>query len=270
MVLVALSVALAVSADSASGWSADYALRVNPGGSSTLDHLTCGWHTGACYDQVVGDALDWDNEDNATVYWRSFGNCSQACGTVATGTIEYAEPYCTETRVRVRDLQGRDLGRIVYTHTTTSQQGAEFLIQGAGAGWGSTTVGIGTSLTEEICVEFSGSHVHQYHREGDWTKNPQYPDTPGSGYYDVLALGNYQVETSWTAPAPDLGYDTVGVYREGAWYLRNALGGPSGPGWPDCAFVYGDAADTPLMGDCDGDGVDTVGVWRSARWTSEG
>jgi hypothetical protein len=182
----------------------NYSLRVHPAATSSM---TCGWHSSECSaENAGGPALDWDNGDTATVYWRSYGWCSIGpCSVIAKGTISKAVPFCTETRVSIKDTYGRAQQMMVYTHTNTSQSGQQFDINGS-TSYAGTTVGVGSSLTQESggCNSpyyFRGSHVHEWHSGTGWTKNTsKYPkNAPATGSYPLFTtLGWHQVSRGWT------------------------------------------------------------------------
>jgi hypothetical protein len=274
LVTVALAAARVTSGGpgSADAATVNYTLRVNPGGIATL---TCGWHQSFCNYGIVGDALDWDNGDNAPVYFRSYGMCSTACSGIAVAVVEYDVPFCHETRVRLRDNEGNFLGRMVYTHTSSTQAGYTFGVNGAANNWTITTVSVGTSITVETAVcggTTHGSHVHQYHREAPWSKNPQYPNVPGTGSYDPMAVANYQVERTWSLAVASEGTETAGVLRWPPleWRLADEHGEPGSPPPTMHHPIYGQYGDKAVSGDWDGDGRGGIGTVRqegtAGRW----
>ena len=108
-----------------------FILRAHPGATA---YLNCGWHEGDCpLNPSTGHALDWQNADAATVYWRSYGWCSSTpCTVIAIGTIGEPAGGCQDVTVEVRSTRppGVYQGTIRYVHTDTSSAGTSFNING--------------------------------------------------------------------------------------------------------------------------------------------
>lgn len=144
-------------------------------------YLTCGWHTGACYDDdsqmVSGWALDWNYGGNSsfTVNWVSKSNNSSGGSWAGTGNISYySSGSCRhETTVTIRDIYGTWQDATVYVHTSSSQGGTYFYIN-SGYYPQTTTTSIGPTAYESGC-SWSGYHTH-IEASGGWESQLSYPD----------------------------------------------------------------------------------------------
>lgn len=176
-------------------------LGINPGASNTL---TCGWHS-ACiagqYDPRT--ALDWDNPDNGTVYWRSWGYRDDGyTGQIANAWLYTTNtPTCYQIRIDVWDVFGYLQGTEYYQHTTTPWNGWSNPVNAGGGYWSYTSFAIGYSPATELSgsCSFFGSHNHQYGGPSFGRNSPGYPDAPASATYaDITQPGYWQNNKWWT------------------------------------------------------------------------
>lgn len=165
-------------------------LRVYGGGTSML---TCGWHGVCGGSPTAGNALDWDNGDEANVYWRSYGYRSDTTGDIAEGaTSHYSSGSgCNVIGVTVEDAFGFEKGLAEYVHTSAWLTGT-FDVEGS-TSWSWTESLIGFSVTSEAGgCSFGGSHVHQINGANYWTRRSQSGTSPNcSGYYPNYTCQNY-------------------------------------------------------------------------------
>jgi hypothetical protein len=148
----------------------------------TADHLTCGWHTGACYDddsQVVsGWALDWNYGPNSsfTVNWISKSDNGAGSSVGGTGNISYISGSCQNwTYVGVNGTDGYYKNETRYVHTSTTQSGTWFYFA-SGYTPQTTTTSIGTAANETGCgSSWTGYHAH-IEQTGGWDSKLSYPD----------------------------------------------------------------------------------------------
>lgn len=184
-------------------------LLINPGGglmNGSNGWLTCGWHTTCEPPYDTGDALDWDNFDNAWVYWRSYGKRSDSyTGTIAnTALVRNDTSYCYRLRQDIVDAFGFAKGSESYMHTRTydAWNGAVNPVNGGAGYWAFTKFEIGWSVPlrgeKTTNCPFGGSHVHQY--SSGFSRN-SYPTASqfNSGYreYGIELVGNWQHYVGW-------------------------------------------------------------------------
>lgn len=144
------------------------------------DHLTCGWHTGPCYDDdskvVSGWALDWNYgaDQSFTVNWISKSDNSAGNSWAGTANISYTSGTCTHwTYVTVNGTDGYYKNETRYVHTSTAQAGTYFYIS-SGYYPVTTTTAIRTAVSESGC-SWTGYHTH-IEQTGGWDSKLNYPD----------------------------------------------------------------------------------------------
>jgi hypothetical protein len=179
-------------------------LRVYGGATS---YLSCGWHSNCTTgSETSGDALDWDNDDNATVYWESKGYRDDGTtAAIASGTSRRGpDTGCKTIIVDVSDGFGFAKGEADYLHTAAWVVGGPTYFDGSGS-WASAEWAIGFSVTvanETSGCSIDGSHLHQVNGSTYWTRqgvsSDYYPNYVNggtkSGYRD---LANWQFKQSF-------------------------------------------------------------------------
>ncbi len=129
---------------------------VHEGGNK---YLTCGWHGSSGCGSGSG-ALDWDNADNAAVWWRSWvllSSSSTPAGAVDARPVD-ATGTCYAVRVDTYDNNALLQGNVKYTHT--DRKTGNFNVLGKDLGlWDTHKVGKSVA-TEKAGCPFGGSHVH--------------------------------------------------------------------------------------------------------------
>lgn len=182
-------------------------MAINPGDglmSGSNGWLTCGWHTECISPFYSGDALDWDNFDNGTVYWRSWGWRSDSCDNyqVASTTLWTSDTStCYRIQQDLVDWFGYYRGTEFYTHTTTPWNGYSNPVTAGAQRWLSSVFAIGYSVVTEKTGNcgFGGSHTHQY--SSGLTRSGTYPTASShhSGVlsYPIAASGYWQHDVKW-------------------------------------------------------------------------
>jgi len=185
------------------------------GGATSL--MTCGWHTECGSSASAGNALDWDNGDEATVLWRSKASRSDGVsGVVASGKTNHTSSpdNCNVMEVQVKDAFLFDKGTAEHHHTASWVPGNSFSIYASGS-WQYSERYVGFSVVGEYWpCSFFGSHDHQIQGPQWWWvrqgQSGSYPNCDGyypnytcrySPYYpkpNFLDLNNWQFKQSWT------------------------------------------------------------------------
>jgi hypothetical protein len=181
-------------------------LRLYGGATS---YMTCGWHGDCGASPTSGKAIDWDNADNGTVYWRSYGYRDDAqTATIASGTTSHpAGPACNTVIVSVADAFSFSKGEADYVHTATWFPGTNFNVTGSPT-WAWTSQDVGFSVTSEgVGCDFSGSHLHESQGSLYWTQQSNtgstcsgyYPDYNCQGYTksNYVTLAYWQFKQTW-------------------------------------------------------------------------
>jgi hypothetical protein len=148
-----------------------------PGGSSDL---TCGWHSGPCYDddsQVAsGAALDWASTSTISFYVKSLTD-SPSFAVAGTGYLtSYTQATCDHRMyASVYDNAATWRAGVWYLHTDDSLTSFGQDINTQQYNLVSTSKAIGTTANETGCgSSWTGYHVHQM-SDGGWTLW-NYPD----------------------------------------------------------------------------------------------
>lgn len=190
------------------GYRLDVDVAINPGGglmSGSNGWLTCGWHQECPGTYPYGDGLDWDNFDNGTVYWRSYGWRSDSCDNcqVASTTLWTSNTStCYRIRQDLVDWFGYYRGAEYYTHTTTPWNGYSNPVTAGANRWLMSEFAIGYSVTSDLATcPFGGSHVHQ--TSSGLMRNGLYPTgaslhLPSIGSYPIRSSGYWQHDVKWT------------------------------------------------------------------------
>jgi hypothetical protein len=186
-------------------------LRVYGGATS---YMTCGWHGDCGPSPTSGKAIDWDNPDEGTVYWRSYGYRDDGqTATIATGTTSHpAGPACNTVIVSLADAFSFSKGEADYVHTATWFPGTNFNISGSPT-WSWTPQDVGFSVTsEDTGCSFTGSHLHEVQGSLYWAQQANtgnscsgyYPDYRCQGYTksSYLSLGSWQFKQGWVWNLP--------------------------------------------------------------------
>lgn len=155
----------------------NYELWVHPGGS--LDYLNCGWH-GACYDTqakfIAGDALDLDEDENDSTYFRANGIRDDTTNllTIATGDTDGDTSGCDRVTVEIRDNVGSLKGVIEFVHQDSV--GVNFTLHGRSSGYTqSKFVSKATSPSQEATGCSTGPHLHEHQTSGFTVLTSNYP-----------------------------------------------------------------------------------------------
>ena len=185
-------------------------LRVYGGATSALN---CGWHT-SCPDYpgtpTAGNGLDWDNGDNADVYWISKGwRDDGTTAAIASGTSRRGpDTGCITIIVDVNDGFGFSKGEADYLHTAAWVVGGPQYFNGSGS-WEPASWAIGFSVTSgRSGCTFGGSHLHLENGATYWTRQATSSTTDCSGHYpdyhcqyttksDYRDLANWQFKQSF-------------------------------------------------------------------------
>jgi hypothetical protein len=149
----------------ASASTAHFTFELWPGGSS---YLTCGWHSGPCYDDdslvVSGTALDWGGQGGLQFYSKA-GSDSSAFTVAGWGyaTVPFQQACRHEVHVRVYDNLDNYRAIAYYLHTANSiADGTEFPIYSGVFTMTSTTKAIGSTADETGCgSSWTDHHVHK-------------------------------------------------------------------------------------------------------------
>lgn len=191
-----------------------YELALHPSGSSTF--LSCGWHSGACWDAPTpvpsGPALDWKPQQDPVhsgfaVYFvaKTAASGGQAAAGTAQKITEFNQQCKHYVRVDIKDPGGTIRARTRYVHT---------LIYGTSGGWFAINSGyypqttnqrVGTTVGEPGCA-WNGYHVH--HEYGwNFSATANYPDEDRCNWSNVsYECGYYSTHiypsalTSWWYP----------------------------------------------------------------------
>lgn len=156
-----------------------YEVYLHPAASN----LTCGWHTGACYDDDAevqsGWALDWNYGSNYsfTVNWISKSDNSGGYSWAGNGFISYyGSGTCTHiTTIVMKDRGGSEKNRTQYVHTSSGLGSASFYVS-SGYYPQTTTAEIGATADESGGgCSWSGYHSHIESLSG-WDSKRSYPD----------------------------------------------------------------------------------------------
>ncbi|MGE3960126.1 MAG: hypothetical protein AB7F65_00420 [Dehalococcoidia bacterium] len=128
-------------------------------------YLTCGWHgTSVGCGSGGSGALDWDNPDYGTVYWRSYTVNDYSGSYLTTGGVVTSDTTatCYATRAEVRDIYGYYQGAVDYKHTNWGGVSTSFNLGGTPSGyWQQYSIGYSVASDLGTC-SFGGSHVHQH------------------------------------------------------------------------------------------------------------
>lgn len=179
LVAVFLGMFAALLYPKASRASTNYSLWLHP----TTSYLTCGWHSGACWDDdslvSTGWALDIHPNPGGSsfVYYIYFKAANLASLTTAeTGVVSYDTGTCKHwTYVSVYGNDGIWKADVRAVHTVSTATGTYFYINSSGIFTPATThVAVGYATDESGCA-WTGYHVHE-ESGGGWPNKLYYPD----------------------------------------------------------------------------------------------
>lgn len=174
-------------------------VRVHPG---AIGYLTCGWHgsSSGCPNGAGGQALDWANNAEDIVLWRSNSRRSDAYYPAFVATAYQflnTTPYCWAVDVQLWDAYGISQGYVRYTHTYSGTNHYFDVVGDTDYTLQAEYVGVSVSGDLGSC-DFRGSHTHQTVGSG-WTKTgPPYPNAPGTGWYNVWDYYSAMHLRNWT------------------------------------------------------------------------
>lgn len=185
-----------------------------PGGSSDL---TCGWHSGICYDddsQVSSRAaLDWAASATISFYVQSSTD-SGLFSVSGTGYLtSQTQTSCSHTMyASVYDNTATWRAGVWYYHTDDSLSSYNQDINTQQYNLVSTSKAIGTTANESGCgSSWTGHHVHQM-SDGGWTLanypdhstcNKDYPEPFTNDVSDCWVSNSYHMGyANWSVPYP--------------------------------------------------------------------
>ncbi len=169
--------------------------------------LTCGFHSGACYNGATGNFLDWDNTSTLLVSFRGIftrSNSPQETNRLygRRALVSSGSEVCEVQKVYLIDYGELKIrGVMQYTHASMNST-AEFPIATSSTGtYNIKSLGTMVNDSGRDCA-WTGTHVHAgYMATGNATRyknTSMYPDgdycTPG------VNCGSYRNDTSsnWT------------------------------------------------------------------------
>lgn len=158
---------------------AGISLDVFPGDQSDgWAYMTCGWHDVCEWPYSGSNALDWGNQADWNVMWRSRGLRPGVDWIIATAYPTWWPTNCANVDVDVYDVNGYYRGWARYTHSDRPQD--SFYVWG-NSGWyyqanyAAKTIAVANEIPG---CSTTGAHLHQtaaYY----WTRNGgAFPNAP--------------------------------------------------------------------------------------------
>jgi len=203
--LLGVTLGLAVPKN-ASATSYLYSLALHPSGDSQF--LSCGWHSGACWDYPTpvasGPALDWKPQQDPyysdfPVYFKAKTAASggQASAGTAVKVIQ-ANTQCSHiVRVDIKDLGGSKKADTRYLHTKLYGTDGGAYTLNSGYFPVTTNTRIGTAVSESGCA-WTGYHVH--HERGlNFSGTTYYPDENYCNWSNVPGQCGYKATDTYPA-----------------------------------------------------------------------
>ena len=155
-------------------------LDVFPGDQSNgWAYMTCGWHDVCLWPYTGTSGLDWGNQDNWDVVWRSRGGRPGETWIIGSAWPIYWPTNCKNVDVDIIDNSGNPRGWVRYTHSDRPQL-TWFYLWGD-PNWYYQTVNVAKTVPYQddlATCSTTGTHLHQT-ADPYWTRNAgAFPNAP--------------------------------------------------------------------------------------------